>query len=200
MYLYRELGNSLLIFLGLFWFGTVSVVHCQGLAPRVLRVNLGNLPLSREYSVEFENSDGNEYCYVVYWEDDHLKKICIDSQSLVQKFLEAELVPIARVICSIEEQQLPIAIRGCSPLLSRVISEKRCDSRQFVVTQTIHDEVLLHCFRQAHQVVFGMLELKTLVEYIVRRMKSALYEEWTENKVVLRRCVLKGANGAWSLS
>ena len=38
-----------------------------------------------------------------------------------------------------------------------------------------------------------MVELVTLVEYIVRRKKSALHEEWTEYKVVLRRCILKGA-------
>ena len=106
--------------------------------------------------MEFEKTDCVEYCYVIYWEDDLLKKICIDGQPLDQKFLDAELVSVARVISRFEDQQqLPVAIRGCSPLLLRVLSECRCDSRQFIVT------------RQAHQDVFGMVELVTLVEYIV---------------------------------
>ena len=165
---------------------------CQRLAPRVLRVVLGNLPLSQEYSVEFEKTDGVQYCYVIYWEDDHLKKICIDSQSLDQKFPEAELVPIARVICSVEERQLPIALRGSSPLLLRVLSENLCHSRQFIVIQAFNDEVFMQCFRQAHQFVFGKVELITFVEYIVRRMRSDLHEEWTEDRVVFRQCLLKG--------
>ena len=94
-----------------------------------------------------------------------------------------------------EEGLLPIAIRGCSPLLLRVLSENRCDSRQFVVSQTFDGDIFLQCFRQAHEYVFGMVELVTLIEYIVSRMKSALYEEWTEDKIVLRRCIQKGVVG-----
>ena len=39
--------------------------------------------------------------------------------------------------------------------------------------------------------MFGMVDLVILIEYIVCRMKSALYEEWTEDKIVLRCCILK---------
>ena len=165
---------------------------CQGLAPRVLRVVLGNLSLSREYSVEFMKRGGLEYCHVVYWEEENLKKICVDSQPLDQKFPDAELIPLARVMCSLSDGPLPISMRGCSPLLLRELCESRDDARQFVVASTFNGEVFLQCFRQAHQDVFGMVELITLIEYIVVRMKSAMYEEWTEDKVVLRRCILKG--------
>ena len=112
-----------------------------------------------------------------------MKKIFNDSQLLEQKVPDAELVPVARVICSTEEQQLPVAKRGCSSLLLCVLSESRRDSRQFIVTHLFDNSAILQCFRQAHQDVFGMVELVTLVEYIVRRMRSALHEEWTEDKV-----------------
>ena len=109
----------------------------------MLRVVLGKISLSREYSVEFEKTDGVEYCYVIYWEDYHSKKICADRLSLDQKFPDAELVPIPRAICTIEEQRLPTALRGYSPLLLRVLSENRCDSRQFIVTQGFGDKGVL---------------------------------------------------------
>ena len=97
------------------------------------------------------------------------------------------------MLWSVEAGPLPVAIRGCSPLLLRVLSENRSDSRQFVVFQTFDADSFLQCFRQAHQDVLGMVELVTLIEYIVCRMKSALYEEWTEDTIVLRRCIQKGA-------
>ena len=133
--------------------------------------------------------DGLEYCHIVYWEEENLKKVCVDSQPLDQKFPDAGLIPIARLLCSLEEGTLPVVIRGCSPLLLR---ESCSDSRQFVVSSMFNGDSFLQCFRQAHQDVFGMMQLVTLIEYIVCRMKSALYEEWMEDKIVLRRCVLKG--------
>ena len=159
----------------------------------MLRVVLGHLALSREYSVEFSWDNCMEYCYVGYWEEECLKKICVDSQPVDQEFPDAELVPIAKVLCSVEDAPWPVSIRNCSPLLLRVFSEGRRDSRQFIVNEPFDGNVFLQCFRQAHQDVFGMVELVTLVEYIVRRLKSALHEEWTEDKVVLQRCILKGA-------
>ena len=82
---------------------------------------LGNLSLYREYSVDFVKSEGLEYCHIVYWAEENLKKVCVDSQPLDQKFSDAELIPIARVLCSLEEGPLPVAIRGCSPWLLRVL-------------------------------------------------------------------------------
>ena len=37
-----------------------------------------------------------------------------------------------------------------------------------------------------------MVEITTLVNYTLHRLKSDLYEAWTENKVVLRKCVRQG--------
>ena len=167
---------------------------CQGLARRVLRVVvLGHFALSREYSVDIARDDCMECCYVVYWEEECLKKICVDSRPIDQKFPDAELVPIARVLCSVEDAPWPVSNRNCSPLLLRVFSENRRDARQFIVNEPFEGNAFLQCFRQAHQDVFCMVELITLVEYIVRRMKSASHKECTEDKVVLRRCTLKGA-------
>ena len=77
--------------------------------------------------MDFKKTDSVEYCYIVYWEDDHSEKVCVDSQPLDQTFPDAELIPIARVMSSVGEQLLLVAIRGCSPLLLRVFSEDRRD-------------------------------------------------------------------------
>ena len=54
-------------------------------------------------------------------------------------------------------------------------------------------EVFLECFCRAHRNLFGRLEIVTVVEYIVLRMRSALHESWTERKTVLQRCILQGS-------
>ena len=43
--------------------------------------------------------------------------------------------------------------------------------------------------RQAHQDIFGMVEVTTIVEYVVHRLRNAVYEEWAEDKIVLCRCL-----------
>ena len=43
-----------------------------------------------------------------------------------------------------------------------------------------------------YQDVFGLVKAVTIVDYVVQRLKSALYEEWTEDEPVLRKCVRQG--------
>ena len=166
---------------------------CQGLAPRVIRLLLSGITKFKEYSIQFEKEDDAEFCFVVWWEDDHLKKVCISVESLDQALPDAELVPLSRVIHSLDPPHFPLCIRGASPTLVRVLGDVLPDGRDFVVHERFTSEVFLECFRRAHQNIFGMLEVVTAVEYIVLRMRSALHDTWTEGKTVLRRCIRKGS-------
>ena len=67
-----------------------------------------------------------------------------------------------------------------------------CMSRRFIVYEQFEPEEFLQCVRQAHQDVLGMVEVSTLMEYTVHRMKSALFEEWTENRPILQKSVRQG--------
>ena len=159
------------------------------MAPRVLPLVLGSVAVFKEYCVHFEKEIDVERCYVVHWEEQHLKTICIVCQSLEQAVPDAELIPFSRFICSMGVPQLPKCIRGCSPSLLRVISDTRSDSRQFVIICEFSEETFLQCIRRAHESIFGMVEVITIVEYVVQRLRSALYEVWTEGKPLLRRCI-----------
>ena len=134
-----------------------------------------------------------EYCYVLCWEENHLKNVCVGEESLEQPVPNAELMPLSRVTYSLPAKQLPLAISGASPSLVRVLGNIRDDGRRFVVYQAFSEDVLLQCFRQAHQVVFGLVEVVTIADYVVQRLKSALYEEWLDDKPVLRKCVRQGS-------
>ena len=147
----------------------------------------------KEYAVQFEKTLSEERCYVLCWEGDFLKKVCVASQSLELPVPDAELVPLARIMCSLGTKQLPLSIVGGSPTLLRVLSDHRDDGRRFLVVQRFTEEVLLQSFRQAHQDVFGMLEVVTAVEHVVLRLRSVIYEDWLEDKPCLRRCIRAGA-------
>ena len=110
-------------------------------------------------------------------------------KSLDQSLPDAELIPLSRVIYSLDPPQFPLCIRGASSTLVLVLGDIRSDGRDFVTHERFTIEVFLECFRRAHQSFFGMLEIVTVVEYIVLRMRSALHEAWTEGKTVLRRCI-----------
>ena len=122
-----------------------------------------------EYALQFEKDSRVEYCFIIYWDVDKLKKVSVDVQSLDEELPNAEL-----------NRRLQMVVRGASPSLMRVLGDTREVSRRFVVYQRFTEEVFLECFQRAHQDVFGMVENGTLVEFIIQRMKSAVYEDWTE--------------------
>ena len=154
---------------------------------------LSDVKSFKEYGMQFEKSGCIERCYVLCWDGLNLKKICVGDQSLDQKMPEPELLPLARVASCLEGQQLPVSVLGASPSLIRVLNANRTDGRRFLSWQSFDEEVFLHCFRQSHQDIFGMIEVTTALEYVIHRLKGALYEDWTEDKPLLRACIREGS-------
>ena len=93
------------------------------------------------------------------WEENHLKKVCIGKEPLEQPVPNAELIPLSRIEYSLPTKQLPVSLSGASPSLVRVLGNVREDGRRFVVYKSFSEEVFLQCFRQAHQDVFGLVEV-----------------------------------------
>ena len=147
----------------------------------------------KEYGIQFEKVGNEERCYVHCWEGTCLKKIRVSSQTLDQNVPDAELVPLAQVVTCFECEQLPVSILGASPSLIRVLDDKRSDGRRFMLRQSFSEEVFLQCFQQSHQDVFGMLKVTTALEYVIHRLKGSLYEDWTEDKPLLRTCIRRGS-------
>ena len=158
----------------------------------MLRAVLNGTSAFGAYTIQYEKEAEEERCFVVFWEDGHLKKVCIGSEPLEQPVLYAQLTPLSRFVCCLKGEKLPVSVVGVSPSLLRVLSDSRVDCKRFVVCQSFNREILLQCVRQAHQDVFGIVEITTLVDYTLHRLKSALYEERMEGKVVLRKCVRQG--------
>ena len=166
---------------------------CQGLAPRVIRLAISGIATFKDYSVQYEKDPSVEHCYVLFWEGGHLKKVNIGSESVDQPVPAVELMPLARIVHSLGSKQMPLVVCGGSPSLLRVLDDNRTDGRRFVAFQEFTEEVFLQCVQQAHEDIFGMVEVTTIVGYVVQRLKNAVYEEWTENRIVLRRCLRKGS-------
>ena len=143
--------------------------------------------------MQFEKDGDSEFCLVVWWEDELLKRVCVSVDSLDQSLPDAELIPLSRVMYCLDPPQFPLCIRGATPTLVRMLSDARSDGKLFVTHERFTSEIFLDCFRRAHQNVFGTLDIVTFVEYIVLRMPSALHEPRTEGKTVLRRCIRQGS-------
>ena len=68
----------------------------------------------------------------------------------------------------------------------------RDDGMVFVPYRAFTCSVLLKCVQQAHQDVFGMLDIITVADYLMVRLRTALYEEWIDGHITLQRCVRAG--------
>ena len=119
-------------------------------------------------------------------------EVCIDVQSAGQRVPLAELNSLSCILGSVPGGQLPISVEGVSPSLLRVLSDVREDGCQFILSRNFTDETFLSCYRQAHQEVLGMMEVTSMVDYLMLRLRGALREPWLEDTVVLRRCVVAG--------
>ena len=96
-----------------------------------------------------------------------------------------ELLPLTRIVRSLESRRLPLAIVGGSPSLTRVLQESRDEDRVFVAYQPFDSDMLCRCIRQAYQDVFSMVEKTALVEYEILRLKTAVYEVRKEERITL---------------
>ena len=146
----------------------------------------------RDYSVFFVDDGTSHSCYVQTWDGHELFCVCVHVEASGQKVPNSELAGLSRVVDSIVSCQLPMSCQGGSASLLRVLSDNRVDGRQFVLGQEFSEEALLQCFREAHQEVFGMLEVTSMVDFLVLRLRGALQESWMEDVTVVRRCVVAG--------
>ena len=165
---------------------------CQGLFPRVLRSLVARVGEFKCYSVVFVERDDGKHCLVQTWEKDSLLEVCVDVQPLGQRVPQAELKSLACVLGSIPSGQLPLSVEGASPSLLRVLSDNRDDGCQFILSRHFSEETFLNCYRQAHHEVLGMMEVTTMLDYLVLRLRGALQEPWLEDASVLHRCIVSG--------
>ena len=132
------------------------------------------------------------YCIVRTWDEQDLQEVFGRVEALGQRVPRAELSSLARVTDCVMTSQLPLSIHGGSPSLLRVLSDNRIDGRQFVVFKEFTVELFLQCYREAHQHIFGMLEVTTMVYFLMLRLRGALQEPWMEDVFQLRQCVAAG--------
>ena len=125
--------------------------------------------------MQFEKDGHSEFCFVVWWEDEFLKKVCVSVDSLDQSMPDAELIPLTRVMFCLDHPQFPLCVCGATPTLVGVLSDARSDGKHFVTHERFTSEIFLDCFRRVHQTIFGMLEIVMVVEYIVLWMPNALH-------------------------
>ena len=105
---------------------------CQGLATRVLRLTLKSVVSLKEYVFQNEKSGTEKRFYMLCWEGNYLKKICVRCQSVDLPVPDAELVPLARVVHCLSSQRLPFSVVGGSASLLRVSGDNRDDDREFM--------------------------------------------------------------------
>ena len=146
----------------------------------------------RDYSVFFVDDGTSHSCYVQTWDGHELFCVCVHIEASGQRVPNSELAGLSRVVDSIVSCQLPMSCQGGSASLLRVLNDNRVDGRQFIVSQEFSEETFLQCFREAHQEVFGMLEVTAMVDFLVLRLRGALQEPWMEDVTVVRRCVVAG--------
>ena len=97
-------------------------------------------------------------------------------EKLDQRVPHAELSSLSRVVTILPSGLMPLGIRGMSPFLLRVVSDERSDGRRFILAREFSSEVFLHCYRVAHQEIFGMLEVTTMIDFLMLRLRGALQE------------------------
>ena len=136
--------------------------------------------------------DKSHKCFVQTWNDHSLISICVWVEPQGRSVPIAELSGLSRIVDSTTSCQLPLSCHGGSPTLVRVLIESCIDNREFIVFLEFNVDVFVHCFRLVYQETFGGLEVTTMVDFLVLRLRRVLQESWLEGVTALRRCVTAG--------
>ena len=139
---------------------------CRAVFPRVLRTLLSRMSAFKEYSVRFEEFGGEQLCIVRTWEENSMLDVCINVEGSGKRAPNAELSSLSRIVCSCEGVQMPLRICGGPQSFLRVLSDNRTNRPLFVYYREFTNDVFLRCYRQAHQEIFGMLEVTTMVDLL----------------------------------
>ena len=139
----------------------------------------------------FEELEGQN-CFVRTWNGNDLLEICVNVEPLGQRIPEPELSSLSRVVTSLPSSLLPVSIRGISQSVQPVLSDERSDGYCFVYAREFTAEVFLHCYRIAHQEIFGLLEVTTMVDFLMLRLRGALQQPRMDDLPDLRHCVITG--------
>ena len=165
---------------------------CQALFPRVLRLLVSRISSFREYSIFFIESATTQECFVHTWDDDALFSVCVRVETAGQRVPIAELAGLSRVIDSVPSCQLLLSCQGGSASLLRVLNDIRIDGRHFLYCREFTEDDFLRGYRQAEQEIFGKLDVTSMIDFLVLRLRGALQESWMEKTPTLRRCVVAG--------
>ena len=145
---------------------------CRALFPRVLRSLFACIAAFKEYSILFEDHADGVYCVVRSWDENEWQEICVRVQSLGQQVPRAELSSLSRVIYCVITSQLPLSVHGGSPSHLCVLNDNRVAGRQFVVCKEYTVDLFLQCYRKVHQHIFDMLEVTTMVDFLMLRWRG----------------------------
>ena len=146
----------------------------------------------RDYSVVFVDNAAEVSCFVLTWDDHSLLSICVRVEPTVQRVPYADLAGLSRVVGSLPSCQLPLSCHGGSPSLVRVLNDSRVDGRQFVACRPFTKKMFVQIYQESHQSVLGELEVTSMIDFLVLRLRAALQEPWMEDVLTLRRCVVSG--------
>ena len=170
----------------------LQALICRALYQRVLRALFARVDTFGQYSVCFEDNEDDQQCTVRTWEKNVLLEVCVSVEPLGQIIPAAEFAAFSRVVSCLPSSQMPVAILGVSQSILRVLSDNREDGQRFVFCREYTSDIFMRYFRQAQHEFFGMLEVTTMVDFLMLRLKGSLYEPWMEDVRQLRRCVIAG--------
>ena len=160
--------------------------------PRVLPSVFTAVERFKDYSVEFKEERDGIYCYVRTWDELRLKRVCVLVEDLDTRLPRAELSCLSCIASSVGGSKFPVAVvSGTSSLINCLIAV-RDDGMTFVPYRPFRPVVLMKCVQQAHQDIFGMIDIVTVVDHLMSLLRTALQEEWLDGHVVLRCCVRAG--------
>ena len=127
----------------------------------------------KSYSQKLKEQVDELFCYLRIWDGLLMKRMCALVESLDTRFPRAQRLSLCRVPSRVVDSKFPLTIvRGSSSLIN-CLNTHRDDGMTFLVYRPFSPTVLTTCIQQAHQDLFGMIDIVTVIDYLMLRWRSA---------------------------
>ena len=162
--------------------------------PRILSRVVGWAKTHHFYSLEFEERGESLRAFVRTWEKGTFRRVAVSVADRFAVDATHELSVLVSVVSAVGGSASLVAFSGGSHVLGDMFREYLGSgySHKLVEYPIFDVRLLKRCLQKVSSSIFGSLDLFSMTEFIVTRLKGAEHRDWMMFRSSLRRAIITG--------
>ena len=164
----------------------------NGLYPRILARVFGWVKGNEKCSIEFEERGSEIWVMVRTWERSTFRRVCVAVLSLFSANTTWEATVLGKILDAAGPDTAVVSLLGGPHVLPEAFASCLGSGYQakLIGYPTFDLQLLKRCLQRTASSVFGSLDLFSLTEFVVNRLKGAETRDWMASRPALCKAII----------